>query len=122
MHWQGKRWLTYLFWAWGLIDYGRSIARVFLMAAILIFVFGVIYRTNPAMIDFPICTDLPASQCHPGFSAFYFSITTYMTLGLGDVHPKTHLGEVVVAIEVICGYLTLGLLLAVLADKVARRS
>src|ERR1700761_3195097 len=30
MHWQGKRWMMRLFWAWGLIDYGRSIARVFL--------------------------------------------------------------------------------------------
>ena len=33
MHWHGKRLLTYLFWAWGMIDYGRSIARVFLIAS-----------------------------------------------------------------------------------------
>jgi hypothetical protein len=42
-------------------------------------------------------------------------------LGLGDVHPRTHLGEIFVSAEVTLGYLTLGLLLAVLADKVARR-
>ena len=122
MHWQGKRLLTYLFWAWGLIDYGRSIARVFLIATSLIVFFGLVYYANPQMIDFPLCNGVAASACDPGFSAFYFSITTYMTLGLGDVHPKTHWGELVVACEVTLGYLTLGLLLAVLADKLARRS
>ena len=122
MHWHGKRWLTWLFRAWGLIDYGRSIASVFMLATILILIFGLVYYGNPQLIDFPICNNLPASECDPGYSAFYFSITTYMTLGLGDVHPKTHLGELIVSVEVTLGYLTLGLLLAVLADKVARRS
>ena len=88
----------------------------------LIVAFGLIYYGNPQLIDFPLCNNLPALECDPGYSAFYFSITTYMTLGLGDVHPKTHLGEVIVSAEVTLGYLTLGLLLAVLADKVARRS
>jgi hypothetical protein len=41
---------------------------------------------------------------------------------VGDVVPVTVLGEMIVSTEVIFGYLTLGLLLAVLADKVARRS
>lgn len=121
MHWQGNPLLTRLFWAWGLIDYGRSIARVFAIASGLIFFFGLVYYSDPDMIEFPICNSLAANACEPGFSAFYFSFTTYMTLGLGDVHPKTHLGELIVAIEVTLGYLTLGLLLAVLADKVARR-
>lgn len=121
MHWQGNPWLRRMFWAWGLIDYGRSIARVFLIAASLIVFFGLVYYSDPDMIEFPICNSLPGKVCDPGFSAFYFSVTTYMTLGLGDVHPKTHLGEVVVAIEVTLGYMTLGLLLAVLAEKVARR-
>lgn len=121
MHWQGKPWMSRLFWAWGLIDYGRSIARVFSIATTLIVVFGLIYYAWPQLIDFPICEGFAPENCHPGYSAFYFSITTYMTLGFGDVHPKTHLGEIIVSAEVTLGYLTLGLLLAVLADKVARR-
>jgi Ion channel len=56
------------------------------------------------------------------FTPFYFSIVTYTTLGFGDVVPVTVSGEMIVSAEVIFGYLTLGLLLAVLADKVARRS
>ncbi|HWE73072.1 MAG TPA: pentapeptide repeat-containing protein [Stellaceae bacterium] len=121
IHWQGKAWLTRLFWAWGLIDYGRSIARVFALASALIVFFGAIYYAWPALIEFPVCNGFAPENCHPGYSAFYFSITTYMTLGFGDVHPRTHLGEIIVSVEVTLGYLTLGLLLAVLADKVARR-
>jgi Ion channel/Pentapeptide repeats (8 copies) len=122
LHWHGRRWLLLLFRLWGFIDYGRSIARVFLLASSLIIVFGLVYYLHPEMIDFPLCQGLAPGHCDPGYSAFYFSITTYMTLGLGDVHPKTHLGEIVVSCEVTLGYLTLGLLLAVLADKLARRS
>lgn len=121
MRWQGKLGRTFLFRLWGLIDYGRSIARVFLLATMLILGFGLVYYGHPELIDYPVCNGLTDATCDPGYSAFYFSITTYMTLGLGDVHPKTHLGEVVVSAEVTLGYLTLGLLLAVLADKVARR-
>jgi hypothetical protein len=123
MHWQGRRVLTWMFRAWGLIDYGRSIGRVFFLATALIVFFGLIYLAFPALLYYPACEAAPANQpCHPGFSAFYFSITTFMTLGPGDVHPKTQLGQIIVAAEVTLGYLSLGLLLSVLADKVARRS
>ena len=44
------------------------------------------------------------------------------TLGFGDVRPATLAGEIVVSSEVILGYTTLGLLLSVLAQSIARRS
>ena len=53
---------------------------------------------------------------------FYYSIVTYTTLGFGDITPKHWLGEIIVISEVIMGYVTLGLLLSILANKVARRS
>ena len=53
---------------------------------------------------------------------FYYSIVTYTTLGFGDVTPASVAGMLVVAAEVICGYVTLGLLIAILANKVARRA
>ena len=39
-----------------------------------------------------------------------------------DVTPRTLAGEILVTLEVIFGYVTLGLLLAILSQKVARRS
>jgi hypothetical protein len=57
------------------------------------------------------------------FTLVYFSIVTYTTLGFGDITPKDHFwGEIIVVIEIIIGYATLGCLLAVLAEKLARRS
>jgi sorbitol-specific phosphotransferase system component IIC len=56
------------------------------------------------------------------FTPVYYSIVTYTTLGFGDVTPRTVRGELFVTLEVIIGYLTLGLLISILANKVARRS
>jgi hypothetical protein len=61
-------------------------------------------------------------RCRTWFTPFYFSIVTYTTLGFGDVKPATLIGEIIVSTEVILGYTTLGLLLAVLAERLARRS
>ena len=57
-----------------------------------------------------------------GFTPFYYSIVTFTTLGFGDVTPLTKTGQVLVTIEVVFGYLTLGLLISILANRVARRS
>jgi hypothetical protein len=55
-------------------------------------------------------------------SPFYFSVVTYTTLGFGDITPAGWQGELLVILEVILGYTTLGLLLSILANRVARRA
>jgi hypothetical protein len=84
------------------------------MGAMLIALYGSIYSHWSGLLRCP--------ETATWFTPFYFSIVTYTTLGFSDVVPITVLGEIIVSTEVILGYLTLGLLLAVLADKVARRS
>ena len=42
--------------------------------------------------------------------------------GIRGCKPKSLAGELAVSVEVILGYMTLGLLLAVLAEKIGRRS
>ena len=103
------------FWCWGLTDYGRSFLSVVVFASILIFVFGGVYSHWPGMLSY-------GGRCPTGFTPYYFSIVTYTTLGFGDVKPSNLGGEILVSFEVIFGYVTLGLLLAVLAEKIARRS
>jgi hypothetical protein len=56
------------------------------------------------------------------FSFFYYSIVTFTTLGLGDINPIKWLTEIIVTVEVILGYLMLGGLISILANKLARRS
>lgn len=53
---------------------------------------------------------------------FYYSIVTITTLGFGDIVPKTDIARVIVAIEVILGYIMLGGLISIFANKFARRS
>ena len=122
--WKGT-WRRHVFTAWSLIDYGRSLARVLLIALALIVIYGSIYAEWPSLLGL----DCRAQPCADGqqlprssFTPFYFSIVTYTTLGFGDVTPKSLPGELIVSSEVIVGYMTLGLLLSVLAEKVARRS
>ncbi|MGA2411124.1 MAG: ion channel [Candidatus Binataceae bacterium] len=109
------RWGKFWFWAWGLTDYRRSLMSVVVIASILICIFGAIYRFWSAMLDY-------GSHPSTGFTPYHFSIVTYTTLGFGDVKPNSLGGEILVSIEVILGYLTLGLLLAVLGNRIARRS
>lgn len=51
--------------------------------------------------------------CSSWEDAFYFSATTFVTLGYGDVYPEGILERVSASIEGIIGYVFLGLLLIV---------
>jgi hypothetical protein len=108
-----------LFRAWGWIDYGRSLAKPAAYAIVLALAYGVLYlldqRLDWGLLDFSTSAD-------GWLTPFYFSIVTYTTLGFGDVTPGNWIGEIVVISEVLLGYVTLGLLLAILANKVARRA
>ncbi len=112
-HWKGT-WRIGLFRAWGLLDYGRSMLAVFVIALLIVVIFGVIYLV-PGIISY-------GKNHNTLFSPFYFSIVTFTTLGFGDITPNGGIGEIIVSLQVICGYLTLGLLISILANKVARRS
>lgn len=107
-------WRRWLYRAWGMINYGQSLLRVGLLVVFLIALFGEIYTLCPVLID--------STKPRTWFTPFYFSIVTYTTLGFGEITPATWLGEVIVSTEVVLGYLSLGLLLSVLAEKIARRS
>jgi len=108
-------WGSLLFWIWGLLDYGRSLWRVTLIAAAIGASYGAIYSHWPYLIDY---TQSVSSK----FTPYYFSIVTFTTLGFGDVKPASDTGEILVCSEVILGYATLGVLLSVLVEKLARRS
>jgi hypothetical protein len=58
----------------------------------------------------------------PGLSLIYYSIVTFTTLGFGDIYPKPCWLQFWVALEVILGYIMLGGLISILANKLARRS
>jgi hypothetical protein len=111
-----SRWhyAVYVFW-WLFTDCGRSLLRVWLAATILAMVFGVLYANSPDLLNV-------SRSVQTAWTPFYFSFVTFTTLGFGDVTPGSLAGEVVVTCEVVLGYITLGVLVSILANKVARRS
>ena len=109
--WQGS-WRSKLFFLWGLIDYGRSLSRVFILAFFLVIFFGTVYAIFPNLLEL---STTPRSALTP----YYMSLKGF---AFGDLQPRSIYGEMVVSLESIFGYLTLGLLVSVLAEKVARRA
>lgn len=55
-----------------------------------------------------------------GFSNFYFSFITITTLGFGDIIAKKGAGEFVVTLEVLIGYMMLGVLMGIFTKKFIR--
>jgi uncharacterized protein YjbI with pentapeptide repeats len=114
-----RAWKRFWFSAWGLIDYGRSLARTFLFAFVMAMAFGIVYYLDGAfgwgLLAYPPAASSPLSP-------FYYSIVTYTKLGFGYMTPTHWIGEILLVCEGVLGYITLGLLLSILANRVARRS
>ena len=108
-----------LFKAWGLFDHGRSLLKVGVYALFLATLYGIIYSFDMwlewGMMDY-------SNSAQSWFTPFYYSMVTYTTLGYGDVTAENVYGEMLVISEVVLGYFTLGLLLSIIANTIARRS
>ena len=93
-------------------DCGRSFVRWGLWTALL----AVVYAAAYLVVD----VDLGA---HPTpLSTLYFSVVTLTTLGYGDVLPRSLAAQCLVMSEVTVGYVMLGGLLSIFANKMARRA
>lgn len=110
--------IAYTVWL-GLTDCGRSMTRVGLWSLTFSVCFGLIYFSlgqqafeisNPDGLKWSI------------FTMIYYSFVTFTTLGFGDITPNTPTAAGVVVFEVVIGYIMLGILISILATKVARRS
>jgi uncharacterized protein YjbI with pentapeptide repeats len=107
-------WLFKIWWLFA--DCGRSFLRWALWAFGVALFFGLIYLfIGPTGFK-------PKPEGYTWFSFFYYSIVTFTTLGFGDITPVKWYTEILVTIEVILGYIMLGGLISILANKLARRS
>ena len=66
--------------------------------------------------------DIDYGEHRTALSPFYYSFVTLTTLGYGDVVPASATAQVVATLEVLLGYVGLGGLLSILANKMARRA
>jgi uncharacterized protein YjbI with pentapeptide repeats len=111
---------VFLLWPWAAIDYGRSLWRVLAIAALIITAFGLSY---PALEANGHVHYVEHAGVDNAFRPFYVAALAFSTLGFTDVVAAASLqGQIALLANVLLGYLTLGLLLAILANGVARRA
>lgn len=105
------KWPVWLFWQ--MSDYGSSSMRIIGWFFGLAFVFAIIYRFWPGLVMVRGGADHLRDFIH----ALYFSVVTMTTLGLGDIaaNPDSHCGQILLMIQVILGYVLLGVLITRLA-------
>ena len=98
-------------------DYGRSLGMWAVWIVLLSLLYGAVYGLIPHGFYFP-----PAAPESGFFAMWYYSVVTFTTLGFGDIGPLTGLARVLTIVEVGTGYVMLGGLISILANKLARRS
>lgn len=111
-------------------NYGRNIGCWIFWSVLFAILFGLVYAPIPCpefLPDFAqdfLCWLNPTfkDEISSKFSPFYFSIVTFTTLGFGDITPTNQAGQIWVTAEVVLGYIMLGGLISILANKLARRA
>ena len=102
-----------MYWLWWITsDCGRSFLRWGACIFLLLSLFAVLF--NFVAIDY--------GEYPTVLSSFYYSVVTLTTLGYGDVQPVSVAAQILAMIEVIIGYVMLGGLLSIFANKMSRRA
>ncbi len=117
-------------WRWS-SDYGRSLALWALWSLLIALSFSLMYMPAPTwfpeglqevMPQFHQVTGEKVDEPLTFWKSFYFSIVTFTTLGFGDVVADNTSARILVTLEVIFGYIMLGGLISIFANKLASRS
>ena len=118
-------------WRWS-SDYGRSLALWAAWSILFVFLFAIAYRFPvPSWMSLWLENFTP--QFHQTTGAYsgepltfwdciYFSVVTFTTLGFGDIVSDNTAARFLVTLEVIFGYVMLGGLISIFANKLASRS
>lgn len=110
------RWFwLWIFWA--LTGFGERPGRTIAAALLTILLFGCIYWLGASVFSLSFPDWL---NPHNPLYYFYFSVVTFATLGFGDISPGSPATAALVTIEVIFGYVFLGLIVTLIARKMGR--
>jgi hypothetical protein len=113
--WYGR---AFFVWVWSSVfDNGRDWYSVVAFGGTMVILFGCFYS-----LAGPTVVQLPNDNGHPLYP-WFVALMGFCTLGItGDAVAKTGLGMLIMATNVMSGFLTLGLLISVLGASFANRS
>ena len=97
---------------WLTSDCGRSVGRWLANIVAVAALFAVLFPI--AGVEYGIHE--PGALTH-----FYYSVVTLTGLGYGDIVPQSGWGQILVVLEIGLGYMMLGGLISIFANKMARR-
>ncbi|MEM7415621.1 MAG: pentapeptide repeat-containing protein [Gemmatimonadota bacterium] len=103
---------VYRLW-WLTSDCGRSMGRWLANIAVLVLVFAGLFSI--AGVDL-------GGHAPTASTWIYYSVVTLTSLGYGDILPTSSVAQWLVMIEVSVGYMMLGGLISILANKMSRRA
>ncbi len=124
----------WLYWVWYISsDCGRSLFVWTMWSLFFAVLFGVVFAEYSSFFWLPEWMKSFLENLNPEmaylngletgwFTPYYFSIVTFTTLGFGDITPLNTAGQIWLTLEVVIGYVMLGGLVSILANKLARRS
>ena len=118
-------------WHWS-SDYGRSLTLWAAWSVLFVFLFAIAYRFPvPSWMSLWLENFTPQFHQTTGtysgnpltfWDCIYFSVVTFTTLGFGDIVSNNAAARFLVTLEVIFGYVMLGGLISIFANKLASRS
>jgi len=93
---------------WRVSDYGRSTLSILVVFLGLAAAFAGAYCLWPQLLTL----SEPGGELRGPWHALYFSVVTQTTLGFGDIHanPDSPVGQGLLMLQVILGYVLLGAL------------
>lgn len=113
-----RRWFG-LWFMWALAGFGERWSRTVSWAAGTFAFFGLLHwmGTNTGAW---VLKSNGGGVVKNLLDCLYFSLVTFVTLGFGDIWPVSWLPKVIVGVEVVFGYVFLGLLVTLIARKMGR--
>lgn len=120
--WKSYRWLRRLRLA---CDYGSSPFKFIKWVLLVIVGFTIAYfPSRIGVIQLATQTGEPLwksgwyGACQNLARAFYFSVTTFATLGYGDIYPRNIWAKLVTSFEAVVGYVMFGIIVALIMGKI----
>jgi len=99
------------------IAYGTSLVRPLMSWFVFIVLFGGLYAGFPSLIGRTVKSVWTLSNW---VISMHFSVTTFTTLGLGDIRPERLLGKALTSIEAVVGGVLMALTVVVISRKLMR--